>query len=74
MARVEEGDGMGSCFVLRSAGVLQKETEVSCQLREGMRLDSSQTCSSICAHCGRTIAASIMCPGTWCSSLGFFLT
>lgn len=52
MDRAKEGDGTGAPSVLRSVSVLQKETEVSCQLREGMRFDSSQTCSCICAHCG----------------------
>lgn len=45
MDRAKEGDGMGARLVLRSVRVLQKEVEVSCQLREGMHFDSSQTCS-----------------------------
>lgn len=52
MDRANEGDGIGAPLVLGSVRVLQKETEVRCQLREGMHFDSSQTCSCICAHCG----------------------
>lgn len=40
--------GMGARSILRSV----RETEVSCQLMEGMCFDSSQTCSCVGARCG----------------------